>query len=448
MSSNLVLDIQKRHSEVFRIRLGARDNRGFPKKLTDAIRVTSRGESVVEAFTSVYGGQVRPWDNQGDPQFEAVLPTTELHVMMLPGQSIFQRWEKYQRSVCERRCTGTGGVEEISGGPCVCPPDIDQRMADKDACNLMTRINVLCPDVEVVGAGSLVSHGRIAAETLPQSVMVAETALSRGVMVPAVLRVVEHKGKKHYVVPTLEIVGVSFNELTGGEHGGRPVQIGAGGAGRALPAAAGRATGLPPLPHELEPGGEAAVDNTAAEPPSSTDVDVADLEAEMAERGVSKAEARKEYNRLGAEAGLAKAARWADLAPGPVLDALYAWVEGRDPDDDGPPSGGGTPAPVPSEAAGDGGSRSAPASEEATQQALVARIANLWAGVGRKDQDDRRHAIVAYATSGRTSSSKDCSKDELLAAHRVLDGIEGGSLVLGLFAESGGYAVLAAEEAA
>lgn len=255
-----MLDVQRRHAEVFRIRLGDKGPKGEPRKLTDAIRVTARSEKVVAAFTAVYGGSVKPWDGG----FEAYLPTTELSVMVLPGQSITQWWELYRGSVCERRCDGF--TDQLSGNPCMCPPDLDARMAAKNTCRPMTRINVLCPDVEVVGAGSLVSHGMVAAETLPQSIAVAEAALSRGLMVPAMLRVVEHKGKRHFVVPQLEIVGVSLQQLTTGEvshlalsDGARseiaPPPVAAIGSGK--PDVVGDAPDVPRPPQPPLPGEEA-----------------------------------------------------------------------------------------------------------------------------------------------------------------------------------------------
>lgn len=216
-----MLDIQKRHAEVFRIRLGDSvptgefNDDGTPKKrarkLTDSIRVTSPNRSVVDAFVAVYGGEVSEWEQQ----WQAYLPVTALPVLILPGQSISQWWELYKKSVVERRCNGE--VEQLSGHPCKCPADITVRMQTKGACRPMTRVNVVCPEVAVVGAGSLVTHGMIAAETLPQSVAVAEAALARGLMVPGMLRVIVHEGKKHYVVPQLEIVGVTLAQLETGE---------------------------------------------------------------------------------------------------------------------------------------------------------------------------------------------------------------------------------------
>jgi len=53
-----MIDIQRRHAEVFRVRLGEKGPNGAPRKLTDSIRITARNRSVVEAFTEVYGGDV------------------------------------------------------------------------------------------------------------------------------------------------------------------------------------------------------------------------------------------------------------------------------------------------------------------------------------------------------------------------------------------------------
>lgn len=207
-----MIDIQRRHQEVYRIRLGDRINGGPPRKLTDSIRITSRNEQIVHAFTEVYGGTVQPWEGQ----HEAYLPTTALRILVLPGQSVTQWWELYQGSVCVRRCDGY--QEQKSGKRCMCPEDIQERVNDTKSCAPTTRLNVICPDVAVVGAGGLVTHGLIAAETLPQSIAVAEAALRRGIMVPAILRVVENKtGRNHFIYPQIEIIGTSVDQLTTGE---------------------------------------------------------------------------------------------------------------------------------------------------------------------------------------------------------------------------------------
>jgi hypothetical protein len=216
-----IIDIQKNHMTVFNVRFGekvTKNGKTFPGMLSDKIRVTSANRLVVDAFVEVYGGEVRPWD---DGQWEAYLPVTALPIMVLPGQSVTQWWELYKGGVCDRRCEGAGGTETISGKPCMCNPNVEQRQADRSQCSLMTRLNFICPEVNVVGAGSLVTHGRIAAETLPQAVAVAEAALRQGQMVPAVLRSVTRIGKnRQYVVPQIEIVGISLQSLMSGETDG------------------------------------------------------------------------------------------------------------------------------------------------------------------------------------------------------------------------------------
>lgn len=240
-----ILDIQKRHATVYRIRLGDKDEKGHPRKLTDAVRITSPGRNIVEAFTDVYGGTVTEWERE----WQAYLPTDHLRIFMLPGQSLTQYWERYKGAVCERRCDGYNEIK--GGGPCLCPADIDARIADKTACAPMTRINVLCPDVAVVGSGALVTHSMIAAETLPQSIAIAEAALSRGLMVPAVLRIIEHRGRTQFIFPQLEIVGMSLNELTSEtatSAGGGPSIMAVSGETQPPPAVTRPALPAPPPP--------------------------------------------------------------------------------------------------------------------------------------------------------------------------------------------------------
>lgn len=222
-----MLDIQRKFSEAYRIRLGDKSEKGAPRKLTDRIRITSASKPIVEAFVDEFGGDVMPWNHDG-PKWQTYLPTTELDILVLPGQSLDQWWETYRGSVCERRCDGE--VETLSGKPCMCPPDVAVRMKTPNACRPMTRINVIVPSVEFIGAGSLVTHGMIAAQTLPQSIMVAEAALRAGHLVPARLRIIEHRGKKHFIYPQIEIVGVSLPQLAAAaaQQGGPTALLGAG----------------------------------------------------------------------------------------------------------------------------------------------------------------------------------------------------------------------------
>jgi hypothetical protein len=365
-----MLDLQRRHAEVFRLRLGDKNAKGFPQKLTDCIRVTSPNQGVVAAFVDVYGGDVKPWEQQ----WEAYLPTMALPVLVLPGQSITQWWESYKKTVCERRCDSV--TEQLSGQPCMCPADIVERMATAGACRPMTRINIACPEVAVVGAGSLVTHGMIAAETLPQSVAIAEAALSRGLMVPAVLRVIVHEGKKHYVVPQLEIVGVSLAQLETGE------------VERPAVASAERPSLAPPAPRAIaapsQPAQSAAPRRPAVAPPlpgeestpptpTATDEDRDRLAARIADLDERDREA------IGAEWQEAKLPplRHADLTKVHVAIAatMIDTVE--------------------------------VASFDRRRKHVNAKMGE----VGIKTQD-ARHELMRHATDGRTESSKRLSRQD------------------------------------
>jgi len=210
-----MLDIQRRQRILYKVRAGDQrpDKNGKlrPARLDGQLRVTSETPEIVDAFAEAYGGERTPWEGA----WQVYLPVSALPVVLLPGQALSQWWEVWDSGGCLRRCDGV--TETLSQAPCSCPSSVSVRMGTPDACRPTTRLSVVCPDVALLGAGMLVSHGLIAAETLPQAVGIAEQMLSRGQHVPATLRMVTHRGRRTYVVPQLEIVGVSLASLPTGE---------------------------------------------------------------------------------------------------------------------------------------------------------------------------------------------------------------------------------------
>jgi len=216
-----MLDIQRRWSETFRIRLGEKKvnakGKEYPSSLDNQIRVTSQSPDVIDAIVKVYGGTTSDWGDQR----QAYLPTDHLRIMVLPGEACVGWWEQWRKKdggmpVCTKRCDGEH--DTLTGEACSCP-SITQRLASKDTyCQPTTRLWVMLPDVEVIGTGRLETHGIIAAETLPQSVDVLKHALKRGEMVPAILRIVrvESSGKS-FVVPKIEVTGLSLDQVLAGE---------------------------------------------------------------------------------------------------------------------------------------------------------------------------------------------------------------------------------------
>lgn len=274
-------DVGVQFADTYRIRLG--DKSGKPDKygnptmvaLTDRIRVTSLERSVVDAFVGVYGaiGEVDQWEDG----WEAYLPVTALPIWIMPGDSLSAWWEMWkskpgsQVKVCERRCDGE--VEQSDPAnrrPCVCPADIDARMADpKKWCKPMTRLTVVAHEVPILGTGALVTHSLIAARTFPAAYFLAAKWLTQNIPVEAVLRTHTHRGRTTFTFPTLQVMGpaTGFDALDPGD---QPLQIDAAAGGSAAigtgskrEEAAGRpAPPAPPAP--FDESNEKLVDRVTA----------------------------------------------------------------------------------------------------------------------------------------------------------------------------------------
>lgn len=215
-------DVQRRWEEAFRIRLGERrvsaSGKEMPAALDGQIRVTSRSRVTIDAIAGRYGGVTSEWR---DGQCQAYLGSSELPVVVLPGEVCVAWWEQWRRkdggmSVCTHRCDGRHNHQTDTA--CTCPP-VEQRLANRGRwCQPTTRLWIMLPEVEGVGAGRLETHGIIAAETLPQSVAAIQRTQQDGKLVRAVLRIVrvESSGKS-FVVPQVAVVDRSSDSLLSGD---------------------------------------------------------------------------------------------------------------------------------------------------------------------------------------------------------------------------------------
>lgn len=368
-----LLDVQQRQATVYRIRFGAQiptsNGKKRPAKLTEQIRVTALNPNVIDAFIDVYGGERKEWrPDEHRVEWEVYLPTTWLSIVLLPGQSLSQWWELWKGTVCQRRCDGV--TDTKSKKDCLCPSrDPAERTAAKGECNPVTRVHVICPDVKVIGAGMMISNGLIAAETLPESIANADAALRLGYFVPATLTVVEHRGLNHFVVPRIETVGISMEQMML-EAGEQREQGAIGQASRTV---------LGGAHPRFTPAGELAA------PAQSVREQLGDVEGAAVPSG---------------RANAAEPLRATGLAPRPVEgDPGLA-----DNDDE----------VYDAEVVHD--DRIAPSTQSL---AIKAREAGL--------DDDGRHDLAEWASSGRSRSTKDLSDPERKRARDALDRIEAGS---------------------
>lgn len=214
-----LLDIQRRMAEVGRIRIGKRDG-NRPTKLA-TFRITSQSRELIESVAGVYGGTVAEWKaGPKEPvQYEVVTDTDALNIVVAPGQTLTAWYELWSGGGCQRRCDGF--TEQLTDTPCKCPDDPEERRtaAQKGAaCKPTTRFSCMLRDVPVIGLFRLESHGFYAAVELSGVAELLEHATSRGLFIPARLRLDQRTSKKNgqtmrYAVPVVEIAA-TFTQVS------------------------------------------------------------------------------------------------------------------------------------------------------------------------------------------------------------------------------------------
>jgi hypothetical protein len=207
-----VLDIQRRHMELGRIRLGERGAKGQPTRL-DTWRLTSASRDLLESAAKVYGGAVEEWTDAPDKGYwQLTTDTASLDVIVPPGDPYSQFYELWSGGGCKRRCDGA--TELLSGEACKCDPE-------ERECKITTRVNVMLPRVAGLGVWRLESHGYYAAAELPDALDLLQQ-ISGGRMVSGVLRIEQRSSKKdgrtnRYPVPVLDLPNVTLASLVGNQ---------------------------------------------------------------------------------------------------------------------------------------------------------------------------------------------------------------------------------------
>ena len=192
-----------------------------------------------------------------------------------PRDEVVSQWyEMWTAGGCQRRCDSQH--EQISDGPCKCPHAEDPSDADEvarmaleraalhkadpsKACGLVTRINVMIPDLPGLGVFRLDTGSYYAAVEIGDTAQLMQMARDKGVFLPAMLRIEQRQRvaggqTKKYPVPVLEVLA-TFRDLATGA-------IGQAGIAAQLPPAPGErlaiTTGPAVPPQRPEPAAPAA----------------------------------------------------------------------------------------------------------------------------------------------------------------------------------------------
>jgi hypothetical protein len=211
-----IINLQRKLTEVGRIRLGAKSEKGAPTKL-DKFRLTSKSREALEAAAEAYGGVVKSWSGPDGDAFELITTTSVLDVTIPPGSAISQWYEMWSGAGCQRRCDGE--TETLSGRPCICPTDQQQRMeasARGQACRPTTRLSVILPKVKTVGIWRLESHGYNTASEMAGIAELLENVSANNNYLPATLRLEQRSARRNgklsrFAVPVL-MVGATVQE--------------------------------------------------------------------------------------------------------------------------------------------------------------------------------------------------------------------------------------------
>jgi hypothetical protein len=194
--------LQRRHSELGRIRLGVKTptstGKTRPEKL-DRYRFTSPHERHIRDLATLYGGAPRQWQNGTRTEWEVITDATTIPVIVVKG-GISQWFETWSGGGCQRRCDGVR--EQLTDSPCICDGEDRER-----TCKPTTRLSVMLRDLDAIGVWRLESHGWNAAAELPGLVELAQYVSD---LVPARLilseRIAIKDGKtSRFVVPGLDL---------------------------------------------------------------------------------------------------------------------------------------------------------------------------------------------------------------------------------------------------
>ena len=421
-----IIKLQRRLREIGRIRIGetvdATNRKGEPikrpKKL-DTFRLTSPDGSVISSAAEIFGGDPKPWtDAPTGGQFEVITKAASLNVIVPPnGMAFSQYYEEWSGGGCQKRCDGEWDV--VRDKACDCDPD-------KRSCKFHTRLSVILTELPGLGVWRLDTQGYYAAVELAGVVDVISFYADRGQHLPGRLRLEQREVKRpgeptnKFVVPVLDI-DVNLADLLLGRAASGPEL----GAGEQRSFTAVNQGALPPAPELAVASQVAAVSEAPAPKPARKNAAVP-----MTPTGLQP--------RTAAQAAAEEAAQPAEpIDEGFDVDPIRKMMDEFGPrlrktigatwrqNQWGTIAKNGTARPITKAESEAAWLYVSDEHEAMKKRSLRIVMACKDAGL----DDNGRHGLIAYATSGQTSSSKDVTEAEVHAVLEAAEAVKSGALV-------------------
>lgn len=186
--------------------------------------VTSHSEEHVQAAAALWGGTAERWQPQGNgaEQWRVITNAKAIDAILPPGDPLTQAYETWSKGGCQLRCDGI--TEQLQGAPCVCFAKFGADWHEQPkgrVCDSKSRLKVLLPDMPGLGVWRMETGSYYATDEIAGMVDVIRGSVGDQTLVPVRLRIeprmrVAEGQTKQFIVPVLELRGVTAGELLAG----------------------------------------------------------------------------------------------------------------------------------------------------------------------------------------------------------------------------------------
>ncbi len=231
MTMTRIINRQRSLAEQGRLRLGytttSTNGKTRPVRSQTWI-LTSHSREHIETAARLWGGDVEEWQPMGNgaKQWRVITEATTIDAILPPGDPLSQAYEMWNRGGCVRRCDGV--TEQLTGSPCQCLAQFGPEWytrGPREVCTSKSRLKVLLPDMPGLGSWRMETGSYYATDEVAGMVDTIRSAVGDSALVPVRLRIeprtrVSGGQTKQFVVPVLELRGVTSGALLSGQYTG------------------------------------------------------------------------------------------------------------------------------------------------------------------------------------------------------------------------------------